>query len=40
LERAAQRVTRKAFQTFGEMVDSEQEQTQSTQEVYNGGGIH
>ena len=31
LERAAQRVAGKAFQTFGEVVDSEQEQAESTQ---------
>src|SRR5262249_62038380 len=40
LERAAKRIARKPFQTFGEMVDSEQEQAQSTQERYHGGGIH
>jgi hypothetical protein len=40
LERTAQRVARKSFQTFGEMVDSEQEQTQSTKERYDNGDIH
>ena len=40
LERAAQRVAREALQAFGEVVDSEQEQAEPTQERYGGGGIH
>jgi hypothetical protein len=40
LERAAQRVARETFETFGEVVDTEQEQAQSTQERYGSGGIH
>jgi hypothetical protein len=40
LERATQGIARKPLQTFGEMVDSEQEQAQSTQQCYCGGGIH
>jgi hypothetical protein len=40
LERAAQGVARKAFQAFGEVVDAEQEQADSTQELYDDSGIH
>ena len=40
LERAAQGVSREPLQAFGEVVDSEQEQAQSTQKVDGGGGIH
>jgi hypothetical protein len=39
LERAAQGVARKTFQTFGEVVDAEQEQADSTQELDDDGGI-
>lgn len=39
LERAAQRVARKTLQAFGEVVDPEQEQAQSTQEFHDGGGV-
>jgi hypothetical protein len=40
LQRAPQRVARESLQAFGEMVDSEQEQAESTQERYDGRGIH
>jgi hypothetical protein len=40
LERPPKRVARNPFQTFGEMVNAEQKKTQSTQELYDGGGIH
>jgi hypothetical protein len=36
----AERVARQSLQAFGEVVDSEQEQTQSTQERHRGRGIH
>jgi len=37
---AAERVARESLQAFGEVVDSEQEQTESTQERHCGRGIH
>jgi hypothetical protein len=40
LERATQGVARKTFETFGEVVDSEQEQTDSTKELYDDSGVH
>src|SRR5262249_43530734 len=40
LQRAAKRIARESLQAFGEMVDSEQEKTESTQERNGGGGIH
>jgi hypothetical protein len=40
LERVAERVARQTLQALGEVVDSEQEQAQSTQEHYSGGTIH
>src|SRR5262249_25029702 len=40
LQRAANRIARESLQTFGEMVDSEQEQAESTQKRYGGVGIH
>jgi hypothetical protein len=33
-------VARKSFQTFGEVMDSEQKQAESTEDCYRGGGIH
>src|SRR5262249_17599592 len=40
LERAAQGVARKTFQTFGEVVDAEKEQADPTQELYHDGSVH
>jgi hypothetical protein len=40
LQSAAKRIARESFQAFGKMVNSEQEQAESTQERYGGGGIH
>src|SRR5262249_7641020 len=40
LERATQRVARKTLETFGEVVDSEQEQPDSTRELYDDRGAH
>ena len=39
LQGAAQRVARETLQAFGEVVDPEQEQAQSTHERYGGGGV-
>src|SRR5262249_48915515 len=39
LERAAQGVARKPFQTFGEVVDAEKEQANPTQELYHDVGV-
>jgi hypothetical protein len=40
LQRAPERVAGESLQAFGEVVDSEQEQAESTQERYGGRGIH
>jgi hypothetical protein len=40
LERAAERVARQTLHAFGEVVDSEQEQAQATQERDHGGSVH
>jgi hypothetical protein len=40
LQRAAKRIARESLQAFSEMMDSEQEQPESTQKRYGGVGIH
>src|SRR4029077_3585622 len=40
LQCAAERVACESLQAFGEVVDSKQEQTESTQERHGGRGIH
>jgi hypothetical protein len=39
LERAPQRLPRKAFQAFGKVVDAEQEQAEPTHQRDGGGGV-
>jgi hypothetical protein len=40
LEHAAQGVARQSFQTLSEVVDAEQKQADSTQELHDRGGVH
>src|SRR5262249_22230387 len=40
LQRTPERVAGESFEAFGEVMDSEQEQAESTQDRYGGGGIH
>jgi hypothetical protein len=40
LQRTAQRIAGKTLETFGEVVDPEQEQAQSTHERHGGEGVH